>query len=200
MAIRRFSGSSLTTGSKSSKLWDQETTLGTFESIATATCTGNDASVTFSNIPQGYTHLQIRFFLRSVAASTGNTWGSISLNSDTTNSNYSMHQVNGDGATAAAQGFDSTSAFTRYAFMYPQASNTYSSWAGGIMDILDYANTNKHKTIRTLHGDDRNGSGTVMLTSNRWGSTSAITAISLIGTGGDFAQYSQAALYGIRGA
>ena len=53
MAIRKFSASSLTNpNSKSSKLWDQETTLGTFESIATASCTTTEASVTFSNIPQ----------------------------------------------------------------------------------------------------------------------------------------------------
>jgi hypothetical protein len=173
--------------------------LCSYESIATSVGAGTSASIDFTSIPATYTHLQIRFFLRSVTASTGNTWGSVSLNSDTTNSNYSMHQMNGDGATAAAQGFDSTSNFTRYAFMYPQASNTYSSWAGGIMDILDYANTNKHKTIRTIHGDDRNGSGIVMLTSNRWGSASAVTAVSLIGTGGNFAQYSHAALYGLKG-
>ena len=61
MAIRRLSSSSLTTGSKSSKLWDQETTLGTFESIAVATVdSGGASSVTFSNIPATYTHLQVR--------------------------------------------------------------------------------------------------------------------------------------------
>ena len=54
MAIRRFSTSNLS-GTKSSKIWDQETTPGYFESIATVIVPSAGASsITFSNIPSTY--------------------------------------------------------------------------------------------------------------------------------------------------
>jgi hypothetical protein len=68
-----------------------------------------------------------------------------------------------------------------------------------ICDVLDYANTNKFKTLRSLTGNDRNGSGSIWLDSGLWRSTSAITSIKFT-TGTAFAQYSQFALYGIKGA
>ena len=96
MAIRRFSGSSLTAGSKSSKLWDQETTLGTFESIATATVdSGGASTITFSSIPATYTHLQLRVFSD---ASTPTGFG-LRFNND---SNSAWHYLKGDGTNATA--------------------------------------------------------------------------------------------------
>jgi hypothetical protein len=65
------------------------------------------------------------------------------------------------------------------------------------MDILDYANTNKFKTTRTLEGYDANGSGNVSLTSGLWQSTSAINSITITAVG-TFNQYSQFALYGVK--
>jgi hypothetical protein len=68
------------------------------------------------------------------------------------------------------------------------------------MDILDYANTSKNKTIRMLSGNDRNGSGDIILISGLWASTSAINQIDLrLESAANFAQYSQFALYGIKG-
>ena len=70
-----------------------------------------------------------------------------------------------------------------------------------IVDVLDYANTNKFKTIRNLEGFDVNGSGgLVALTSGLYRSTSAITSIKLTPNAGNYAQYSHFALYGIKGA
>ena len=65
-----------------------------------------------------------------------------------------------------------------------------------IVDILDYANTNKYKTMRALDGFDANGSGYAVLWSGNWRSTSAVSTITI--TGGTFAQYSSFALYGIK--
>ena len=50
MAIRRFSTSNLT-GGKSSKLWDQETFPGYFESIATVVVgSAGSATIDFTNM------------------------------------------------------------------------------------------------------------------------------------------------------
>jgi hypothetical protein len=70
-----------------------------------------------------------------------------------------------------------------------------------VIDVLDYQNTNKYKTTRTLLGTDTNG-GTnrgVEFSSGLWQSTSAVTQIDLIAGGTTFSQYSSFALYGIRG-
>jgi hypothetical protein len=66
-----------------------------------------------------------------------------------------------------------------------------------VIDILDYTNTNKNTTIRSLGGYDANGSGYLQLESMLWNNTAAINQI-VLGTGG-WAQYSSFALYGIKG-
>jgi hypothetical protein len=78
------------------------------------------------------------------------------------------------------------------------ASSTSNTYGVFIIDILDYANTNKYKTVRTLGGYDANGSGVVSLRSNSWRNTSAITSVKFY-TGGTTSD-SRFALYGIKGA
>jgi len=69
-----------------------------------------------------------------------------------------------------------------------------------IMDVLDYADTNKNKTIRHLGGVDYNGSGGIYLASSLYSTTSAISSISITSNNGtNFSQYSSFALYGIKG-
>ena len=82
----------------------------------------------------------------------------------------------------------------------PQASATANAFGVTIIDILDYANTNKYKTFRSLVGSDTNDTnGAVGLASGSWRSTSAITSITLSNNvSGNLAQYSSFALYGIK--
>jgi len=79
----------------------------------------------------------------------------------------------------------------------PLVQGSTTSGFGGVTDILDYASTNKNKTVRTLGGFDANGSGYVNLTSNLWSNTAAINTIT-INAVGTFNQYSQFSLYGIK--
>ncbi len=72
-------------------------------------------------------------------------------------------------------------------------------YAAGGLDILDYADTNKYKTCRLLWGQDLNGGGRVALQSANWQKTAAITQIDFSCATGNFMQYSQFALYGIKG-
>lgn len=151
---------------------------------------GGASSVTFSNIPQGYKHLQIRALSRSTFAAT-NTSIVIRMNSDS-NSNYSYHSLNGNGTTIGSYGV-ATDSFA-ISQMYPGASATASYFGGGVIDILDYANTNKFKTVRSFAGFV----GYVALMSSCWRNTAAITTLTLT-TDGNFAQYSRLSLYGIKG-
>ena len=79
-----------------------------------------------------------------------------------------------------------------------QGGNAANIFGTGIIDILDYADTSKYKTVRTLFGYDANGSGYIAFSSNLWQSTSAITSITMTPVNG-IAEYSSFALYGIKG-
>ena len=165
-----------------------------YESIATTTVGGGGlSSVTFSSIPATYTHLQIR----GIGSFSGDNESRIQVNGDTA-SNYAWHQLlsnyAGSGSVSASAGASVT--FIKGAVSYDQFSPF-------IFDILDYANTNKYKTIRTLSGTNNNSTGTnsyVRFSSGLWMNTNAISSVTIFPVSGNFAQYSQLALYGIKGA
>jgi hypothetical protein len=166
-----------------------------YESIATVTVvSGGVANFEFTSIPATYTHLQIRGILRSNLAGSGITTTTFRFNSDT-GSNYAYHNLIGDGASTSAGAVSSTTSIVLT--NAPQLSATANAFGVTIMDILDYRNTNKYKTIRALHGADLNGSGQMILSSGLWMNTSAITSIT-INPGGDAVEYTHFALYGIK--
>ena len=169
---------------------------GDFESIATTTVgSGNAASVTFSSIPQTFTHLQLRILMRGSSGSQNA--GFVRFNSDSAN-NYVNHQLFGNGSTITSNGGSSVSGC--YIQKIPGSSDAASCFGVAVMDILDYKNTNKYTTTRYLGGDDLNGAGFAFLGSGLWLNTAAITSINIVTDGGgDFVQYSHFALYGIRG-
>lgn len=176
--------------------------FSSFESIATVTVgSGGTSNVTFSSIPADYTHLQVRLIARSGRTDTDTAAGGLYIQ---LNSNYltSMHQLRGNGSAASAAGY-SGGLSNGYIIIWVPTSNASANIFGtGIVDILDYANTNKTKVIRTLSGNDINGGGYVTFNSGLWNSTSAITSITFGSTdgSGNIPQYSQFALYGIKGA
>jgi hypothetical protein len=170
-------------------------TQGAYDSIATTTVgSGGVADITFSSIPSTYTHLQIRCLVRSTGAGANML---MQLNSDT-GSNYAWHALYGEGTAAAAAATTSTtSTIMGWA---PQSGSTANAFGGSVIDILDYSNTNKYKTTRSLNGADLNGGGVIQLTSGLWMSTSAVTSIKIYMNTGNLAQYSSFALYGIKAA
>jgi hypothetical protein len=172
------------------------TLTGSYDALASVTVpSGGVSSVTFAGIPTGYSHLQIRAFARSTESGSTNTNAFFQFNGDT-GSNYSEHQLAGDGSSASASGAASQVwAYTGLATGNSSSSNMYGAF---IVDVLDYANGNKNKTIKTLSGNDQNGSGYVLLRSGAWYSTSAISSIVITPGGGSWQQYSSFALYGVK--
>jgi len=167
-----------------------------FESIATVTVgSGGSAYVEFTSIAADWTHLQVRG-LNKTTGGTGNEWLKFELNGSASNI-VARHTLLGNGSSASAEnGFTTQANWS----IFGSADDTASAFGVFVMDILDYANTNKNKTFRTLSGWDKNGSGYVALNSNLWNSTSAITSIKIIPRTNSLAQYSHFALYGIKGA
>lgn len=171
-----------------------------YESIATYTVGSTAVDyIDFTSIPSTYKHLQLRWLLRSSRSAATADGVSLVFNSDT--SSYPRHYILGDGSSAAAYGEDSTAGNTGMVFRAATGAGAGASmFAAGIIDILDYANTSKYKTARNLAGYDLNGSGQIILNSGVWMSTSAISSIRVQSSAlGDFVQYSQVALYGIKG-
>jgi hypothetical protein len=164
--------------------------VGAYESIATSNPSGV-STITFSSIASTYKHLQVRI---SMVGASGGSLIVGNFNSDT-GANYTWHELQGQGTTASA---------------YSGTGNTYSRWFGRnvgtsstaptalIVDVLDYANTSKNKTVRVLAGMDANGSGEVNLTSSLWLDTAAISSITIkTHDAVNFASGTKIALYGI---
>jgi hypothetical protein len=159
-----------------------------YDSIATVNVgAGGSSTITFSSIPSTYKHLQIRMF--SIGNTSPQAGGTMAFNSDTTSTNYYTHYIYGNGSTPTAG--------ANNAIYTPFTVGTSSSPAVGIIDILDYSNTNKYKTVRELNGYDANGSGRINFVSDLWKNTAAVTSITL--SYSTFQQYTSFALYGIKG-
>lgn len=196
MAITRAVASSITQGLPKQKtlLAGNSTILpGSYESIATVTVgAGGQSTVTFSSIPDTYKHLQVRLF----AKYTGVGYGYMRFNGDSS-SNYSSHGIHGNGASGSPLGtFGSGTTTASY---YTNAAGTKdTTFNVSIIDVLNYSNTNQHKTTKGFYGWDANGTGYVELNSGNWRNTAAITSIVLSSSAGNFSEYSVIALYGVK--
>jgi len=164
------------------------------EPIATTLVgSGGTNNITFNDIPQTYKHLQIRYISRNAAVADATV---VRFNSDA-GTNYALHSLRGNGSTA----FTSSGANTTF-FELPftaYSGTTSNVFGGGILDILDYAKTNKNKTARALGGADLDGSGSLHYNSGLWINTAAINSITIFGSGSNISQYSRFSLYGIKG-
>lgn len=196
MPVSNFVNSSIKSGVKRNRIWDQVTVLpDDFESIATHyVSSGTVASVTFSSIPQTYKHLQIRTFSRTSSNKNIRAY----FNGDTSNTTAAFHILYGTGSSVAAEGYASGSN-TAMLLAYEASGTATSSFGTSVIDILDYTNTNKYTTVKVLSGNDANGSGQVAIGSRLWINTNAITSIELLPPSDNFQQYSHFALYGIKG-
>ena len=205
MAISRFKTSTLAQGlPKYQKLWDGTSAVfdSGYELIERITLSTATSTVTFSSIPSTYKHLQVRMVSRDSNADSN--INSLYMNfNGVTGTSYSWHKIEALGTgTPNANGVGSQGNM----WIGGNTANNYTSgiYAAHITDILDYANTNKYKIIRTLGGFDTNGTGTepghITLTGGMYMSNDAITSISIFKSGQNQLAGSTFALYGIKGA
>ena len=172
--------------------------LSSYDSIATVTVgSGGASSITFSSIPSTYTHLQIRGIGKFDPTVTDQSNILYNINSDT-GTNYTLHSLRGNGTAASAYGAASTPALYTNGIIPSSVSTRTNMFGVTVTDFLDYKNTNKYKTMRSLGGFDANGSGYLTLSSGVWMNTAAITSIVLTLDSGSWTQYSSFALYGVK--
>jgi hypothetical protein len=168
---------------------------GSYESIATTTVgAGGAGGIVFSSIPSTYTHLQLRGIMRGNRSGALDEMG-MRFNGGT--ASVTFHNLYSDGFNALATG----AAAAGWSWFTPiaSASETAGSFSQVVIDILDYSNPNKYKTFHSSSGYDSNGTGRIYLASGMQLSTPAINDITIIPSNTTFVQYSQLALYGIKG-
>jgi hypothetical protein len=150
-------------------------------------------SITFSNIPQTYSHLRIVGAMRDSRAARLSP-NFVRFNGDT-GSNYSYHENYADSGGYAGGGSGSG---TNIAVYRAAGSSAPSNMMGiYIIDIYDYTNTNKFKTLFGRGGLDSQSEGVIQQFSGTWKNTNAITSVTLVPFTAPYLQYSQLSLYGV---
>jgi hypothetical protein len=172
-----------------------------YQIATTAVGAGGSSTVTFSSIPATYTHLQLRVLSKTTDTSNVEDNTNLYFNGDTTYTNYRGHWLRGDGTTVTASNLQANGYQVYTGVISGSGSSQTSMFGATIIDILEYTNTNKYKTVRILNGNDCNNTsfGFIGMYSNVWMSSSAITSITFTVPGGtNYAQNSRFALYGIK--
>ena len=171
---------------------------GAYESIGAVTIPAGNTTTTFTfgNIPQTYTHLQLRLFGQTNTASTGFNGLNLYFNTDNTSGNY-YRSYNIVGATTGTPGGGGS---TGNAIGYLNGGNSLSSAYGiSIYDIFNYTNTDTKKSVKNISSADNNGSTSYnIFGSMLWSSTAAINGVNVFSYY-PLTQYSSIALYGIKG-
>ncbi len=179
-----------------------------YESIATINVgAGGASNITFSSIPNTYTHLELRYFGFTDRTSNNLDDFFIRVGNGSTDSgsNYSMHTIYGNGSNIDIfSGVSATSIFSNICVGSSPSGNPECKNGIGVIQFLDYKNTNKWKTVRALAGCEFNGTpgagnpGRVGITTGAWFNTLAINQITMSCANSNWAQYSTFGLYGIK--
>jgi hypothetical protein len=181
-SARGFGFTSATSGSATSA----------FFSIASAS--GGSGSVTFSSIPQTYTHLQVRAIEYCTSAGTGIGEWYVRFNGDTTGANYYKLRYHGYGsgnlvgqnASVGSEGIWGTT----------ENRNSAAGAGAYTMDIHNYTSSN-YKTMIARGGSATTSAIVASVAMGPWLSTNAINSITIECNGGNFGGISRFGLYGI---
>lgn len=172
---------------------------GAFDALSFITLSGTPTTaISFTSIPQTYTHLQIRAYGRVLEA-TNSSNILFTFNSDS-GSNYSYEYLYNSSNTTVGGGATNPNAGYGLGFRFPGTSNTASHMGHGYMNIPDYSSTTKNKSLSGFTGHDGNSgfpNGQTFYWASDWTGTAAISTITLSNTTG-FASGSVFTLYGIR--
>jgi len=152
--------------------------------LASITLTSTTNELTFGSIPSGFRDLVIvaNFRMSGVGSATR-----AQFNGDS-GSNYPTVRI--VGTTSAYGGSDGGTSMR----IFGQQAGPTTAWQMGIVQIMDYSDTSKHKGVFVRYSSVDND---VVAQAGRWASTSAITSIRLFDSSGQTYQIGDTfALYG----
>jgi hypothetical protein len=158
----------------------------TYTPLATTTLVSAASSVNFSSIPATYRDLVV---VADFIPALANGDCRLRFNSDT-GGDYNFVQATGNGSTTnSSTSSNQTQIGGMTSFITTSASKT-----NYVIQIFDYAQTNKHKSVLIRYNDPAKG---VVMVAARWASTAAITAVNLFNENANFTSGSTLSLYGI---
>ncbi len=163
-----------------------------FQLISTQVLASSASSVTFSSIPGTFRHLQLRATMRDAFGS--GTYDALFRLNGVSSASYSFHQLQGSGTAVSSAGSGSTTEM--YPVGYPANAITSGVFGAMILDVLDYSQTTKNKTVRALGGVTATSAQLIGLRSGFYNSTSAVTSLTLLAGGTGFQIGSRFSLYG----
>jgi hypothetical protein len=167
---------------------------GDYYSIAS---TRGGSSITFSNIPQTYKHLEVRMSLRDTSGTTGVAEWYCQFNNNSTASNYWKNRIFADGSSiTSTDGSVGTEGI--WGTHYPR--NGSSLTGSAILYINDYSQTNKWKTVFAWGGGGQTTSANAAaLSYGTFQTSAAITSLTIYPNMGGFNSNNTFSLYGIKG-
>jgi hypothetical protein len=193
MAIRRLSTATIKTGSKSNKIWDQDTQQGAMVPIASTDLNGLVTAFGFGSIPQIYKDLVIVATIRNIGGNAGAGW---IINNSAGGMTYGVTNAKHDGASAISVRGSSMSYGASYAGVMGSSSTPV--FTTMIVNFFDYANTTRKKTWIQRTSGDFNGSGNTSIEVFSNSTTTAITEIACSTANGAIFWDGTATLYGIK--
>lgn len=164
----------------------------TYSKLASTTVgAGGTSAITFSNIPQNYTDLVLKFSLRDNSASA---WNNLSIKFNGSTSSYSARSVVGTGTGTTSQS-STTDIDRQYTNGNTTTANTFGN---GEIYIPNYTSSVAKSLSSDTVGENNSSTSIVGLMAGLWNNVTAISSLSLSAAGASFLQYSTATLYGIR--
>lgn len=165
----------------------------TYEPIATVTASNSTTpTLTFTSISSAYTDLVV---VGQFGWQTSDDYLRITFNGDTTQTNYSMTNVRGDGSAAASGRYSGS--LGRYdVTAHPGTNGSLNTIVQ--INVMNYANNNTFKSWLVRHNAASIGT---LAAVGLWRDTNTITSITLSeADGGNFLSGSTFTLYGIANA
>lgn len=167
--------------------------VGSFDWLETTELTGASSAITFTGLSSAYSdyqHLQVRAVVKpSSARSLFMTFNGV------TSTAYSWRTVRGD-ATVTAQ-----SAASRSNLQVGETVGTTISanlFAAYVLDIHDFASSNKATTIRGILGNNESAKQVESWSGLYYASTAAIDEMEFYFSGSTFYPGSRISLYGVK--
>lgn len=168
-----------------------------FDLLESSILSSDALTVTFSNLNNysAYKHLQIRAVMRTSNSSESPL---LNFNNDTTSS-YSFHQMRAAGNDGQVYSVATANATRIEIGQQINGDDSFAAWQA-IIDIVDFSNTSKNKTIRAYKLSAGFDAGILAFTSGVYRKTDAITSISFTtnNVSRPFGVNTRFSLYGLR--